>query len=77
MDLQQQLEGSMKRKPVIMGLPDGKGFSPDGGNGEVKKNVIYWDDGDVTDLNVGGIAVRWMPWKGGLSDGLTATVGDR
>lgn len=49
-------------------LPDGEGFSPDGGRGTVKNNIIYWEDGDVTDLNVRGIAVRWMP-KGGFKVG--------
>jgi hypothetical protein len=53
-------------KDCIMHLPDGRGFSPDSGPGEVKNNVIYWDDGDVTDLNVGGLAVRWMP-EGGFN----------
>lgn len=50
----------------IFVLPDGEGWSPDGGRGMVKNNIIYWEDGDVTDLNVVGLAVRWMP-KGGFS----------
>jgi hypothetical protein len=50
---------------TVMRLPDGPGYSPDGGRGEVKGNIVYWEYGDVTDLNVSGIAVRWMP-RGGF-----------
>jgi hypothetical protein len=48
----------------VFSLPDGKGFSPDGGKGEVRENIIYWEDGGITDLSVGGLAVRWMPEGG-------------
>ena len=36
-------------------VPDGKGWSPDGGYFTSKDNIIYWDDGDVSNLNDGGI----------------------
>ena len=43
-----------------MTLPDGPGWSPDGGEYWVKNDVMYWHDGDVTRLER-GIAVRTMP----------------
>ena len=44
----------------IMVLPDGPGWSPDGGKYWVNDNVVYWHDSDVSDLNEGGF-IRVMP----------------
>lgn len=40
-----------------MEVPNGPGWSPDGGNYWAKDNVLYWHDGDITKLGP-GIAVR-------------------
>lgn len=44
----------------FMNLPDGPGWSPDGGQFWVKGDSLYWHDGDVTDLSA-GCALRTMP----------------
>jgi len=44
----------------IMNLPAGPGWSPDGGKFWVKDNLVYWSDGDITDMNNGGV-FRTMP----------------
>jgi len=41
-------------------VKDGPGWSPDGGHFVAKDNIIYWGDGDVSDLNKGG-EIRIMP----------------
>lgn len=38
-----------------MNLPDGPGWSPDGGKFWVKGDVLYWEDGDVWDMTDGGV----------------------
>lgn len=34
-------------------LPDGPGYSPDGGNFWCKGELVYWEDGEVTKLSDG------------------------
>lgn len=48
----------MERKPE-MTLPDGPGWSPDGGRCWINDNVVYWHDGEISDLNEGGV-IRFM-----------------
>ena len=43
-----------------MNLPDGPGWSPDGGKYWVKDGVTYWHDGQTTPNNA-GIFFRVMP----------------
>ena len=44
----------------IMRLPDGPGWSPDGGDFWVNGDLLYWNDGSVWDMNDGGV-IRTMP----------------
>ena len=46
-----------------MTIADGPQWSPDGGKLWAKNNVVYWEDGDVTDLNEKGpfCCLRLMP----------------
>ena len=44
----------------LMRLPDGPGWSPDGGKFWVKGDLLYWSDGSVWDMRDGGI-IRTMP----------------
>ena len=41
-------------------LPNGSGWSPDGGPFWKKGDFVYWSDGDITDLRDGGV-FRTMP----------------
>ena len=45
-------------------LTDGFGWSPDGGSFEIKNNMIYWENGDITE-NAGTTLFRSMPAKAG------------
>lgn len=36
-----------------MKLPDGRGWSPDGGAFQVKGHMLYWEDGDSWDMRDG------------------------
>jgi hypothetical protein len=43
-------------------LPQGPGWTPDGGVFWVRDNFIYWPDGDIWDMNKGQIPCRtWDP----------------
>jgi hypothetical protein len=42
-------------------LPEGPGWSPDGGRFWVKDGKSYWEDGDITDLSIEGHLFRTMP----------------
>ncbi len=44
-------------------LPEGPGYSPDGGACWIRAGKIYWADGDVT--NVGNGFIRYMPMEEG------------
>jgi len=44
----------------IKKVDDGPGWSPDGGYFIAKDNVIYWRDGDISNLNNGGV-IRILP----------------
>lgn len=39
---------------------DGRYFSPDGGEFSVVSGIAYWDDGDITDLKDGNLALRFI-----------------
>lgn len=43
-----------------MKLPDGPGWSPDGGDFWVKGDLLYWSDGSIWDMRDGGM-IRTMP----------------
>jgi hypothetical protein len=47
----------------IMKLPDGPGYSPDGGRYWVKGNLLFWSDGGIWDMNEGGL-IRTLPELG-------------
>jgi hypothetical protein len=47
-----------------MPIQDGFGFSPDGGEFEIRNNTAYWEDGDITE-NFNTAWVRWMPATNG------------
>lgn len=47
-----------------MNLPDGPGYSPDGGKFCVKDGVLYWHDGTFRKLD-GSWMVRTMPMNHG------------
>ena len=36
-------------------IPDGPGWSPDGGKFWVNGGVLYWEDGDAWDMTSGGV----------------------
>jgi len=40
-------------------IPNGRGFSPDGGCFESKDGTLYWDDGTVTILKRGDM-IRYL-----------------
>ena len=42
-------------KKYIQNVKDGPGWSPDGGHFIAKDNIVYWRDGDVSDMNEGGV----------------------
>lgn len=48
----------------LMDLPNGPGFSPDGGRFWVKDNLLYWQDGEVWDMTEGWI-IRAVTWEKG------------
>ena len=50
----------MKGRDMVQKIKDGRGWSPDGGWFVAKDNVVYWDDGDVSNMNDGGF-IRLMP----------------
>lgn len=41
-------------------IPQGSGFSPDGGYCFRKGNLLYWKDGDITDLSAGDFMIRYV-----------------
>ena len=50
-----------QKKSMVQTIEDGRGWSPDGGWFTAKNNVLYWDDGDIADMNEGGLFIRVMP----------------
>lgn len=48
----------------FMHLPNGPGFSPDGGRFWVKGNLLYWKDGEVWDMTEGWV-IRAMMYDEG------------
>ena len=57
-------EDAIKKEKVvsfmeIQQIPNGHGFSPDGGEFESKDGTLYWKDGTITILKPGEM-VRYM-----------------
>jgi hypothetical protein len=48
----------------IVPIQDGFGFSPDGGEFEIRNNTACWEDGDITE-NFNTAWVRWIPATNG------------